>query len=163
MQKRRVAFWVFPPVLLLLAIAFAQRSCSALEHPVKHFPTHREAEAAGAVEPSGWIPLWVPQSAYDIHDQHAVDSSTRCIRLSLPAGGADALKQALVPLTPSDIQSLDAKCRFDPDWWFEGLIEQQPANDNALYAELFRGATESSGSVFVAIDRGAPHVFIWSP
>jgi len=40
--------------------------------------------------------------------------------------------------------------------WFEGLIHEQPANDNALNADIFRGTDR-----VVFLDRTGPSLFAY--
>jgi hypothetical protein len=163
MRRRTTVLSALPFIVGLLGVAAAVRLCFAAERPVRHYANYAEAKAADALGPRGWIPAWVPATAYDIHDQHAVDSSSRCIRLSLPSTEAEQLQRVLEPLQPHEVESLDATCRLGARWWFEGLIQQQPANGNALNAELHRAPAEAEHSVFVAIVRVTSSVFIWSP
>ena len=44
------------------------------------------------------------------------------------------------------------------NWWFEGLIQLQPANDGALNAELF---SKTDTNVSVAVDRLSNSVFVY--
>ena len=161
MQRHKRAVLVLASLALVAAVASAAHICATGEFPASHFNTYADARAAGALGPSGWIPAWIPESAYDIQEQHAIDSLSRCIRFSLPEDEARHLRQVLAPLEPQKVTSLDASCRFGASWWFEGLIQQQPANDNALNAELFQGFA-GDAPVLVAIDRVLPQVFIWS-
>ena len=162
MRKRTTLLLALTFAVALVAVGSGLRLCAAAEHPARHYASYAEASAAGALGPRGWIPAWVPEAAYDIHDQHAIDSSARCIRFSLPEAELAQLRGALEPLLAHEIESLDANCRLGARWWFEGLIQQQPANDPALNAELYRASAEAGHSVFVAIDRVKPQVFIWS-
>lgn len=162
MRSRRYVLLALGFVLVLAAIAAVLRACTAAEHPSAYYPSYLAADGAGALEPRGWIPGWVPESAYDIHDQHAVDSPSRCIRFLLPEPGLGEIRKVLRPLDESEVQSLDAKCRFGPEWWFDGLVQQHPAHDNGLNAELYRAVDAGGNVVFVAIERTSNRVFLWS-
>lgn len=63
-------------------------------------------------------------------------------------------------LSPIDAQSVSVHHpRGESSWWFQGLIEQQPANDAALYAEVFRGTgAPVPRTTIVAFDRLSPDV-----
>jgi hypothetical protein len=47
------------------------------------------------------------------------------------------------------------------DWWFEGLIQQYPANDNALNAEIYALKCYEDKSGYIAFDRTSEKVYYW--
>jgi hypothetical protein len=71
-------------------------------------------------------------------------------------------------LPPTEVETLDARCRLTPSWWFQGLIEQQPANDEALNAEILEvgppmnDPSRRQGRLFLAFDRASARAYLWS-
>ena len=98
MRSRRDVLLALGFVLVLAAVAVVLPACTDAEHPSAYYQGYLEADVAGALEPRGWIPGWVPESADDIHDQHAVDSSSRCIRFLLPELGLGEIRKVIKPL-----------------------------------------------------------------
>ncbi len=125
-----------------------------------HYATYREALEAGERR-RGWLPDWVPASAVDIHMQGDIDTNERWLRFDIVGSVADSLRQELVPISADSMRGR-APSRSSA-WWFEGLIQRQPANDAALHAELYRGNSRRvARSVMIAFDRASQHVYVWS-
>lgn len=130
------------------------------EPPYRHYATAAEAIGAGERD-WGWLPSWFPASAKDVHLQGDPDNGRWWVRAKLSRSAADSLRAILAPI---DAESAPVVLpRRASAWWFEGLIEQQPANDAALYAELFRGAGAAvPRTTIVAFDRLSPDVYVWT-
>ncbi len=143
-------------VLLLIAGGLA---CRDPDQVYRQYATHAEAVAAGEVQ-RGWLPEWVPKSATDLHMQSDVDNNQWWMRLDLPSVAAESLRRTLVSV-PAGSVSVRKPSRSGA-WWFEGLKEQQAANDAALYAHLYRGSgTPVAGSIVMAFDPTSSRVYIW--
>ena len=144
-------------VLLLIAGGLA---CRDPDQVYRQYATHAEAVAAGEIL-RGWLPKWVPNSATDLHMQSDLDTSDWWLRLDLPSGAADSLRRTLVSV-PAGSVSVRKPSR-PGDWWFTGLVEQQPENDAALFAHVYRGSgTPVAQSVVMAFDRRSSRVYIWA-
>jgi hypothetical protein len=67
----------------------------------------------------------------------------------------------LVPISADGIRAQHPAA--SDDWWFEGLIQQQPENDGALNAHLFRGRGDPiPETTVVALDRLSGRAYIWT-
>jgi hypothetical protein len=133
----------------------------ACERPSNSYATHADAVSAGAVA-AGWIPALVPATATEIREIHDLDSKEVCLRFDLPIEERRRLVAPLRRLSAQEIAALASRCRLEPSWWFEGLIEQQPANDAALYAEVYEASVDRwGGAALLAIDRAGPSVYLW--
>lgn len=54
------------------------------EQPYITYGTAEEAKAEGAIR-RGWLPSWLPNDAYEIHEYHNLDSNIRAFSFSLSA------------------------------------------------------------------------------
>jgi len=143
-------------VVVLIAATVACRDPDQL---YRHYATYGEAVAAEEVQ-RGWLPAWVPASATDVHIQGNIDTNESWLRFDVPRISADSLRRGLKPLSAGDVQV--RKPSGSRAWWFEGLIEQQPANDAALYADIYRGdGNIVPRSVVIAFDRTSGRVYAW--
>jgi hypothetical protein len=135
-------------------------TCSRLEQPHRFYHRHSQAVAAGEVL-RGWLPAWVPPQARDIHIQGELDNNRRWIRFALDGEDARKLRSVLSSIPDSEVeQVVPRRSPAYGDWWFEGLVQVQPANDDALSADIFRGEVRG-GQLFVAFDRVSPTVYVW--
>ena len=67
---------IIASLLLIVTIAVIG-SCEyfySLEQPKSHFTDFKGLEKSGLIE-RGWVPSFIPQSAYDIHEQHDLDTN----------------------------------------------------------------------------------------
>jgi hypothetical protein len=67
-----------------------------------HFDVHAQAVEAGEVR-NGWVPMFLPESMYDIHAHHDVDTGQAILRFSLP-------KEVMTQFAAGGVQTLG----FDP-------------------------------------------------
>jgi hypothetical protein len=112
---------------------------------------------------AGWVPEFVPVSARSIREVHDIDTNEVCLRFELPVEMHDAFVASMRPLSPEEVEALPKTCRLRPSWWFEGLIEHQPANDAALYANLYEAPVPAwRNTALIAVDEGGPSVYVWS-
>jgi hypothetical protein len=147
--------------LAIAAISIASLGCSVAERPEAHYETAAAAREAGAVE-RGWVPEWLPTEAESIREIHDLDTNEVCLRFSLSPDARTEFVSNLDPMAEAAVSRIPG-CRLAPPWWFEGIIQQQPANDNALYAELYHAPPgQWSPQAYIAIDRLSPTVYAWS-
>ena len=126
----------------------------------RFYHRHSQAVAAGEVL-RGWLPAWVPPQARDIHIQSELDNNHWWIRFALDGEDARKFRSVLGSIPDSEVEQV--VLRSSPaygDWWFEGLVQLQPANDDALSADIFRGEVRGR-QCFVAFDRVSPTVYVW--
>ncbi len=96
MERRTV--WV-PAAALILYLA----GCS--EANGNYYPTYADAVRANAVR-RGWIPEFVPTSAYEIHEVHDVDTNMQRMRFRVPSSDVYALTRTMIPQSLSQIHEL---------------------------------------------------------
>lgn len=69
-MKKLSALLISALVVLLGAMWLVQYS----ENSESHFQTYRELKDSELIS-KGWVPAFIPKSAYDIHERHRVDES----------------------------------------------------------------------------------------
>jgi hypothetical protein len=127
----------------------------------RHYPSHAAALAAGEQQ-RGWLPEWVPGTASDLHLQYDLDTNEWWLRFHLPVAAArDSLKSQLQATDAASVRVSKPWPRSR--WWFDALVQQQPANDAALNAQLFRRCCDAvHRTVVLAFDRNTPTVYVWT-
>jgi hypothetical protein len=142
----------------LLVLGLLAAACDA--QPYRQYATRAEAVEAGEIE-RGWLPVWLPGSAANLYLQNDLDTNAWWLRTDLTPTAIDSLRSLLVPMSPDSIRVI--RPRGSDSWWFEGLVEQQPANDGALNSHLFRGNGDPiPRDVLIAVDRVSPRVYVWT-
>jgi hypothetical protein len=137
--------------LVLLAIGCAEQ----FDH---HFETGAAAHSSDLAR-RGWVPEWLPAEASNVHIQHDLDTNEEWLRFELGEKQRSALVVGLQWLSSADIETVAIRSPRGAPWWFEGLIQQEPANDSALNANIFRGVDrlvllEKTGSRVFAYVQG---------
>ena len=102
-MKRLLASRSLRIALSASSLAFVLSACD--ERVEAEYASLNEARAAGAVE-RGWIPLFVPDSAFAIRDTHDLDTSRQTLRFSVPTQTAIAMAAAQTPLPSGQMESV---------------------------------------------------------
>lgn len=144
-------------ISLLVGVLFLL-ACS--ETFTEHYATYEEAQIKGAVK-RGWIPAMVPTSATDIYEQHNIDTNNVWVRFTLPSQDWTRLTNGLRKLENNEVEKIKIRYPSRVNWWFEGVIQQSPANDAALYAEFYSMKCQNNKDGYFAIDRGSLKVYYW--
>lgn len=142
-------------VCLIVILVFG---CS--ERFTEYYPRYEDAMQDGAVK-RGWIPGIVPITASEIHEQHDLDGNDVWIRFEAPRLDRNRLARGLKKLSDDEILKLKLRYPMRAEWWFEGLIQQSPANDNALNAEIYTVKCHDDRPSYVALDQTSPRVYYW--
>ncbi|MFA5353405.1 MAG: hypothetical protein WC291_04185 [Thermodesulfovibrionales bacterium] len=143
---------------LAILVAFLA-GCS--ERFAEYYPTYDAAAKKGAIQ-RGWIPASVPKTATEICEQHDLDTNEVWLRFSLPPVEKDRIADGLNKLTHDEILKMKLRFPSSVDWWFEDLIQQSPANDNALNAEIYIVKRESYKIAYLAVDRVSSRIYYWN-
>jgi hypothetical protein len=72
-----------PPLVLGFVVTLLLLGCSA-ENVKKYYPTARDALAA-RTSGTGWVPIWLPQDAVEIHEIHNLDTNESALVAALPS------------------------------------------------------------------------------
>ncbi len=133
------------------------------EQPYRYYSEYHDAVTAGELA-RGWLPGWLPTSASDIHLQSDLDTSEIWLRCRLSTSVSAELRSQLRPLSEAEVTAAPwSRPRSASAWWPRNLVQQQPADDIALNAELFAAPPHRDTSEFiVAFSRVELEVFAWS-
>jgi hypothetical protein len=103
-------------VLLLLVggVICALKYVAALEQPSKFYSTYQDAKQDGAVT-RGWIPSFVPTSAFQIHEKHDLDSNAHWLKFRFPPADGKAIVARATKLDRG--QSRSPRSRPNASWW----------------------------------------------
>jgi hypothetical protein len=146
----------------LISGPYAWRWLSCFDRKVSFYPTQAAALADGAID-RGWVPGTLPISASGIHEEHDLDTNEVWMRFTVPLADAQQFVSPLRLLSWGEAAALTMRSPCDDGWWFGGLIQAQPANDGALYADVYSGSLPGQPSkVIVAIEQGSSTVYYWS-
>jgi hypothetical protein len=148
---------VLVPVLTLLC-------CAAGEQPFRRYENRAEAVGAGEAE-RGWLPTWVPAESRSIQLQGDLDTNRVWLRFRLDPPARAVLRAEFRELSEDEIEAIVWKRpRNSSAWWPTNLIQQAPADDSALYADLFAasGSGLHSEPFVVAFEKGSDEVYAWT-
>lgn len=156
--EKFVMLSVFVFISLILAAFFYLENG---ENIYSYYPTFESAKNEGSIgEGSSWIPMIILSSATEIHEQHNLDTNKVWIRFNLPSNEKNKIISGLRKLSHQKIERIELRHPWRAgDWWFEGLIQQQPYNDNALNAEIYWA--DDLRNSFLAIDCCSLRVYYW--
>lgn len=96
---------VFAVVLLVLGAGITGLyMLNVSESNSNHFSSYKDAKKSGLIE-KGWIPPFIPKSAYNIKEQHRVDQSYINVEFNFDPKEIAAFEQAC-----SSISAVKFKC-----------------------------------------------------
>jgi len=137
-------------LLLLVALGCAEQFEHRFETGV--------AALSSELGHNGWVPQWLPSAARNVRLQYDIDTNERWLRFEVDESQRPALVAGLQSVPWAEAGTVRIRRPRRASWWFEGLIQEQPANDGALNADVFRGADR-----VVLLDRTGPSVFAYVP
>lgn len=82
--------------IIILSAAITLSGCGEIKD--ERYADYEAARLAGAVE-RGWIPDFVPQSAYDIRDIHDLDSNAQTLNFRAPVSRIPEMVQGMTVAT----------------------------------------------------------------
>lgn len=109
----------------------------------------KAVEATGAIE-HGWVPGWLPRSAYEIREIHDSDRKSSMLRFRYQRSETVKLADDCEPITSSQA----ARPPFKVNWWPATVPAAEPASQRDL---LFKCTADRS---FVAISASG-EIFHW--
>ena len=148
----------FARVLILVACLFLLACSEQFHHAYESGAVALSSDEARL----GWVPQWLPPQAADVKLQYDLDTNDQWLRFKLPAAEQVRFTRYLQPMSEVEIERLRIRRPRAADWWFDGLIQQQPADDPALNAELFAGAGDVvPRRAIVAFERGTLETYVY--
>lgn len=84
MKDRKI--WISAGIAgLCMLMACSLYYCSSIETTVVYYASKRGAQEKGAIN-AGWVPDWLPASAYDISEAHNIDTNESILLFRYKAG-----------------------------------------------------------------------------
>ena len=90
-------------IFAIALLAFFISACGEVSD--ERYSDFGAAKADGAVQ-RGWIPTFVPQSAYDIHDVHDLDTNAQSLGFKVPVAGMAAMVADLSVAAPNEAEAV---------------------------------------------------------
>jgi hypothetical protein len=144
-------------IIGLLGIIIA--ACS--EQRTEYFANGAEAQQSTTAK-HGWIPKWFPTQAREIQMQYDIDTNYRWFRFKLDKEARKQLIETFQPVSWGEAENLKVRSPRSAKWWFDGLIQVQPANDAALNAVIYlRNDIENKEKAYLAVSRTNDAIFLW--
>ena len=140
--------------LLIIVVLSTRFACQYIEEPYRFYETHTDELYMG-----NWVPKIFPKDITNVHEQHDIDTNEVWVRFD--KGAEPVSTHIMKKLSNAEIYNLKLSKPFLASWWFDGLVEQRPANDAALYADVFRGSCGENMESFLAISRTNTNVYWW--
>jgi hypothetical protein len=132
--------------------------CGDLQVVTNSYATLEEARAAGAVE-RGWIPSFLPPSAYEIREAHDREGSRRRWGLfSFGDEGSEPLRRVLGPEISFEGVHADPPPRIE--WW--PLLLRGPLDSAQVDATGLKGYNVAKDELLVAVNWNQRRAYYWS-
>lgn len=131
---------------IIIVIVLIPLTCHYLEQPSRYLDAYSPGLHQG-----NWVPNIFPNDITQIHEQHDIDTNEVWLRFTTTKSkiGLSQFKM----LATQDLQTINISKPTFATWWFEGIIEQQPANDSALYAVIYKGNCGKNMVSYLAISK----------
>ena len=112
----------------------------------------------------GWIPVeYLPSEATSVKLQYDLDTNIVWLRFDLKKQYSDKYITNFSEMKSERIRTLKIKNPRFCSWWFDGLIEQQPSNDGAMYANMFKKFVERNKAerMYLFIDKNSDAHYLY--
>lgn len=131
--------------------------CSEIQET--HYRTYAAAVGDRAVV-RGWIPAFVPSSAYDIYEVHDQDTNAQRLRFRIPPSDARAMVRNMRSTTLREVRAMEQPPRLtlSVDW----PRELESASTEPTTMGLFITRDRITGPHCVAVEWQAGVVYAWS-
>jgi len=94
---------IFAPIALLIAYMVSVFTPDSLEIESEIYPDYAALVSSGLIE-KGWVPAFVPKSAYDIRVNHRADALTISLEFNFEPSDIGAIKDACNPVAADEFQ-----------------------------------------------------------
>ncbi len=85
-----------------------------LETYESHFETYQQLEASELID-KGWVPSFIPGSAYDIHETHKVDVGRVDVRFRFRPGDTKEIEASCTKVNTDDTNTQYYRCKHGND------------------------------------------------
>ena len=144
-------------IATISCLIFSACSEQKSEFFINGIEVQRSAAAKG-----GWIPEWFPTQATEIHIQYDLDTNYRWFRFKLEKASKDVFIRNFSQLSWDQAKNIRLSSPRNAKWWFDGLIQSQPANDAALNADIYVGNDITiPKKAYLAISKTDDLIYLW--
>jgi len=140
-------------ILILLVIPL---SCEKFEQPDRYFDYY-----SADIHQGNWVPNIFPKDIKNIHEQHDIDTNEVWLSYTPGKQPFNPVKLGMVALSSNEIEKTKFRTPFWASWWFEGPVQQQPANDGALNAVIYRGINKRGLTSYFTCDSEKNKCYWW--
>lgn len=160
LNRWRCLFLVF---MVLLAFTAWPSGCDDSEYMTNYYRSYADAVSDGAIQ-RGWIPELVPASAFEISEQHDLDTNEIWIRFRTDPEDEAAMLAGMTRLEPEEIGALEVDYPGDREMWFDRLSAPESGNSGGIEADVYSGTCDGT-SVFsksyLVKDRNSSYFYYW--
>ena len=79
-----------------------------------HFETYKQLEESELID-KGWVPSFIPRSAYDIHERHKVDVGRVNVKFRFRPGDTKEIEASCTKLKTDDTNTQYYRCKHVND------------------------------------------------
>lgn len=128
------------------------------------FSDFNEAQNEGFSQ--GQWPQQVPEAAEEIYAQDQYDIHHVWMRFRIDRTEAEKMVVGMRKLDDADIKELSIRRPDYVDWWFSNIVQQQPADKNALDSVIYVdenncGTSEIYDDAVFMLDKNSDYVYYW--
>jgi hypothetical protein len=140
---------IFKSILAIFLVSSFLIACDVVEMKYENVA---EVNADGAIE-RGWIPSWIPKTAFNIKELHKIDTNQSQLALSFKLSEDWKVPEPCKSIAPSQLKP----ARYDRDWWPNDML-----SDNK-FVEEFNFYQCEKASQNLAVNFISRKVFHWRP
>ncbi len=140
----------------ILALLAFPVSWKKYEQPHRYFAFYTEK-----IHQGNWVPDIFPKDIQNIHEQHNIDTNEVWLSYTPGKQQFSPTQAGMVQLSENEIEKTKFRRPFWVSWWFEGPVQQQPANDNALNAAIYRGTVTNGNAAFFTFNFENNRCYWW--
>lgn len=144
----------------VLSTAFLLPLACCSERKEAYYPTYADAAREGALQ-RGWLPAFVPASAYEIYEVHDLDTNAQRIRFRVPPSDAPSLTRQMVPRSLPQIHELQSLHR-PPSLSIPWPRELEAERETTTSLGLFVASASDKQTLCVAVEWVTGLVHAWT-
>jgi len=162
--KSRVKYIILVSAMLAgIGVWYASHADKSGKEGVQYsyYDSYSEAVSKGAVQ-GGWIPRYLPDSAYDIHEMHDLKTNSGWISFKFPPSARNKMMERYSPLQDKRIKRISIEGVKTP-WWPADLNGQLSAGIARKYSFYLTGRSSYREGLdeYIAVDWVNSRAYVW--
>ena len=128
---------------------------------ISYYATYSQAISRGAVQ-GGWIPRYIPNEAYAIHEMHDVKTNSGWISFKFPPSARNRMMERYTPIAEHRLKGMNIGGTKAP-WWPADLNGPVSAGIMKNYSIYMTGRSSYKEYLeeYMAVDWEKAEAFIW--